>query len=112
MVYQIRFLMTAKYLSGELHHQKICPSHAKGEKDYPIEFWNYDYGGGALPFAGSGSETPEFVDTNNDVDLAYKRSKGEMSDFHNDNYNYKKGKGWVKDELNEAVARAIHKYLR
>ena len=36
----------------------------------------------------------------------------EINDFVNGKYGYRKGKGWTKDGLDEAVTRAIRKYLR
>lgn len=36
----------------------------------------------------------------------------EINDFVKGKYKYEKGKGWTKDELDEAITRAIHKYLR
>ena len=82
--------------------------HATTTKDDGYESFN------KFPYGSYTSErTPEgFFGDNPDAILAYNNAKDEIDNYNKGNYRYEKGKGWTKDELEEAVTRAIRKYLR
>ena len=57
---------------------------------------------------------PEGAYPSDELILAKNRGNKEIRDFKNGRYDYEKGKGWINrnDKLNEAVTRAIRKYLK
>ena len=82
--------------------------HATTTKDDGYESFN------KFPYGSYTSErTPEeFFGDNPDAIIAYNNAKDEIDNYKKGKYDYKKGKGWTKDELEEAVSRAIRKYLK
>lgn len=61
---------------------------------------------------GGGLTTPGKFFKNKEVADAYSKANDELWDYDKGNYRYEKGKGWTKDELEEAITRAIRKYLK
>ena len=68
---------------------------------------------------GTKMETPLDLDYSFDRGLVpgevndkYDAAKQELEDYKTGKSRYEKGKGWTKDELEEAVTRSIRKYLK
>jgi hypothetical protein len=124
-----------KYFNGE-DESEYFPNggnFAKGEYDMPPTVHHgklsYQpgteyYGNSPITYHGSGAFTGGYTGpaTYDDLVNAFNGDEEkarnfmamcqEFFDYKKGKYDYKKGKGWTKDELEEAVTRAIHKYLR
>lgn len=91
----------------------------KGRMPYGVIKGNNKSGGeifstdkGVYHSNGGGLTTPGQFFKNKEVADAYSKANDELWDYDKGNYRYEKGKGWTKDELEEAVTRAIRKYLK
>lgn len=90
--------------ASNMPYGAINGSNKGGGKIFSTDKGVYHANNGGLTSPGKFFRDKEVAD-------AYSKANDELWDYHKGNYNYEKGKGWSKNELEESVSKAIKQVL-